>query len=98
MSYRERIDDLRLLRRARSRTKHVGEARNAKLVRLLKRIVAMIHACLSLYALSQTTRLGIGRCCSVGLRDRLPYLNLSLENVSAPHAPKKIPSCLHVNT
>jgi len=91
--YRERVDDWRLLKCARAYAKHVGEVRNAKLVRLLEQVFAWIHARMShayrrarsrLKELSQARKFRIGVWGSAGLRGGLLHFYLSLKNGSAP--------------
>jgi hypothetical protein len=91
--YRERTDDWRLLKCARAYAKHVGEVRNAKLVRLLERVFAWIHARMShayrrarsrLKELSQARKFRIGVWGSAGLRGDLLHFYLGLKNGSVP--------------
>jgi hypothetical protein len=91
--YEGRVDDWRLLKCARAYAKHVGEVRNAKLVRLLERVFAWIRARMShayrrarsrLKELSQARKFRIGVWGSAGLRGDLLHFYLSVKNGSAP--------------
>jgi len=91
--YHERADDWRLLKCARVYAKHVSEVRNAKLLRLLERVFAWIHARTSyayrrarsmLKELSNARKFRIGVWGSAGLRGDLLHFYLGLKNGSAP--------------
>jgi len=91
--HRQRTDDWRLLKCARAYAKHVGEVRNAKLLRLLGRVIAWIHARMShtyrrarsrLKELSNARKFRVGVWGSAGLRGDLLHFYLGLKNASAP--------------
>jgi hypothetical protein len=93
--YHERVDDWRLLKCGRVYARHVGEIRNAKLVRLLERVIVWIHARMSyayrrarsrLKELSQARKFRIGVWGSAGLRGDLLHFYLGLKNGSVPAA------------
>ena len=93
--YRERTDDWRLLKCARAYAKHVGEVRNAKLLRLLGQIFAWIRVRMSdayrrargrLRELSQAGKFRLGVWGSAGLRGELLRVYLGLKNGSVPAA------------
>jgi hypothetical protein len=92
----ERIDDWRLLKCARAYAKHVGEVRNAKLVRLLEQAMDWLRIRMSsayrrarerLRELSQAGKFRLGVWGSAGLRGDLLRFHLSLKNSSAPSPP-----------
>lgn len=91
--YRERVDDWRHRNCARAYAKHIGEVRNAKLVRILERVLVWMRARMyqeyqearsRLEALSQESKFRMGVWGSAGLRGRLLHFHLSLKNESAP--------------
>jgi hypothetical protein len=91
--YRERVDDWRLLKCVHAYAKHVGEVRNAKLVRLLEQIFRWLRIRMDrayrraherLRELSQVGKFRVGVWGSAGLRGELLRLYLGLKNASAP--------------
>jgi hypothetical protein len=91
--YRERVDDWRLLKCVHAYAKHVGEVRNAKLVRLLERVMDWLRIRMSyayrrgrerLRELSQAGKFRLGVWGSAGLRGELLRAYLALKNGSAP--------------
>ncbi len=90
--YRERVDDWRLLKCARAYAKHIGAVRNAKLVRLLERVIVWLRIRMSyayrrarkrLRQLSQAGKFRVGVWGSAGLGELL-RLYLGLKNARAP--------------
>jgi hypothetical protein len=93
--YHENVDDWRLLKCGRVYARHVGEIRNAKLLRLLGQIFAWIRVRMSdayrrtrerLRELSQAGKFRVGVWGSAGLRGELLRFYLGLKNGSVPAA------------
>jgi hypothetical protein len=91
--YHERVDDWRLFKCARLHARHVGEIRNAKLLRLLGQIFAWIRVRMSdayrrtrgrLRELSQAGKFRVGVWGSAGLRRELLRVYLALKNGKVP--------------
>lgn len=91
--YQEQIEDWRLMKCARALAKHVGDVRNAKLVRLLEQVMDWLRIRMSkayrrardrLRELSQAGKFRVGVCGSAGLRGDLLHFYLSLKNGLAP--------------
>jgi hypothetical protein len=91
--YSEHIEDWRLLKCARAYARDVDQIRNAKLVRLLQRILARVRVRMNdeyrrarskLKTLSQVRKLHVGVWGSAGLKGDLLRAYLALKNGALP--------------